>query len=237
MYSFDDQKPRLRVFSTLEREGRATLIDILHDQSTSNLPKDPKQLYNELFMNHQDVLKELLHKKFLKQEQWDLIFPASKETDSGKFDLTLCKMLIINCTDLPPPTNGWFLPLDAGDHSKAAFVVRIIELRNKLIHSGNVSLSEDDCNNFWKELQCCLKGLNFKGSIEHWRMVPFENLNQDVMKAHHDLFQNVLKEEKQRGMNFILSHDCKSCKHCYEDLLNLLMISKQQNRVKMTFNN
>ena len=90
---------------------KASLIDVLHnlsgDTSYNGLPSNPWDLYQELDKNHKIILNKLLKNGILKKDQMELIFPANKETHSDKFDVTLLVILIINCTTLKPPVNGW----------------------------------------------------------------------------------------------------------------------------------
>lgn len=204
--TYEDQTPRLRLIATLDNHGRISLLDVLHDARTSNLPRDPKKLYVELYTKHRAKLTKLRKKGVIKQEAWDLLFPKNQQTDSTKFDLTLCKLMIGNCTKLPAPRNGW-KNLDVNDQSVAAFVVRIIELRNKIFHSPETALTETQFNNYWNELEINLRGIGYAKSITYLKSLPLEALGEDLIKAYHQLISEIFKCTIEQAREIAKSND------------------------------
>ena len=75
-------------------------LEIFH----KHFSRDPATLYNEL-KRHERALDRLRPRK-LKEDQWQLIFPASGLTDSSKFDTTLTCLLIKNVCRYTIPRTG-----------------------------------------------------------------------------------------------------------------------------------
>lgn len=162
----------LRLIATINKEGRLGLLSVLHDPRISNLPRDPSKLYLELAGNYKHILTDLRNSGILKKEQWELLFPNNQQTDSRKFDLALCKLLIMSCTKLPAPMNGWQKPLDVNDQSVAAFVVKMIELRSRIAYSEKKGITENEYQNYWNDLEINLRGIgyNFRGSTVNQKL-------------------------------------------------------------------
>ena len=102
---------RLAIF--LHGPLKETLLHVLHNKSKdvtyNGLPEDPSALYTQLLTTHQNTINSLVKKNVLKKDQLELLLPTNghKKTYSNTFDITLLVVLIINCTTLPPPVNGW----------------------------------------------------------------------------------------------------------------------------------
>lgn len=190
------QEPRTRIIGVLEHYGRPTLLNILHNHKYSNLPRDPKELNKTLKTNHIKTLEDLRKKRVIRTQQWNLIFPSNiDETDSGKFDLTLCRILIQACTTLSPPTNGWNkIPVDQ-DKSTAAYVLRLVSFRDELYHSASIILTEEKFNQLWKKLTKCLKRLNCITDIQHLKVSPLDCLGIDYVKAQQEVLR--IQQESQ----------------------------------------
>lgn len=190
------QEPRTRIIGVLEHYGRPTLLKILHNPAYSNLPQDPKKLNKTLRTNHIKKLKELRKKRVIRTKQWNLIFPLNiDETDSGKFDLTLCRILIQACTTLPPPTNGWNTIPAKQDKSTAAYVLRLVSFRDELYHSASIILTEEKFNQLWKKLTKYLNRLNCVTDIQHLKVSPMDCLGIDYVKAQQDVLR--IQQESQ----------------------------------------
>ena len=76
------------------------LLAVFH----THFPTNPTDLYIEL-KKHEKTLKKLFP-KVLKKDQWDLIYPASKKTDSSAFDTTLTFLLIRTLCGYNTPSKG-----------------------------------------------------------------------------------------------------------------------------------
>ena len=94
---------------------------------------DPALLYQELD-RHRGTLDNLKRQKVLKCDQYSLIFPVSKLTDSKKFDGTLLFLLIRTLCGYNKPRTGWDKKPDIGDLSPIADSVRFKAARNKAQH-------------------------------------------------------------------------------------------------------
>ena len=174
------------------------LSDILHNKNNDKyqgLPEDPLQLYHELSTTHKPKIDVLKKKKVLNDDQIELLMPTNgdKKTFSEKFDVTLIVLLIINCTTLPPPVNGWFKsPLDS-DTSAAANVLRARAWRNFLNHTDVIDQTEFETE--WKKGISILTGLG--GSAND--MVPLKTASLDpnqevVMNSLIDFNAKVLSQ-------------------------------------------
>lgn len=165
-----------RLISCLTHFGRPTLNDILHNPTYSQLSRDPKHLYNQLKTIHIKELRRLRKKGVIKSNEWELLFPDSKETDSTNFDISLCRVLIEACTNIPPPANGWRNDPTKGDTSEATYVLRLVALRNKLYHPTFLSLSNAEFNTFWNKLKKYLYRLGCTEDIQHLKTSPLDCL-------------------------------------------------------------
>ena len=81
-------------------------------KTEKKLEANPKgiliDLYHELDMNYRAEIDNMKNKKkIISEEQYDLIFPSSKKTNSDRFDVTLLTALIRNFLE---PPDGIFNP-------------------------------------------------------------------------------------------------------------------------------
>ena len=171
--SFDENKQWLKCLVAVNVHIRDALLEVLHNPLLGGIPSDPQQLY-DFFQekDQQDKIKELAKRRVLSAEQIVLLLSQNQRTFSSKWDTTLICVVIINFSKLPPPSNGWFKPLDVGDISVSAFVlVARNELRNRLNHA-----TASDFNNektfaaFWFRIEQSLK------IFKYTRINDFHNL-------------------------------------------------------------
>lgn len=157
--------------STLLHSGiHQALLAVLHNDSNDpayiGLPRNPRDLFKELNTTHKVKLTQLRNKKnkrILSDEQWDKLFPQSRETFSENLDVTLLCILIINCTTLTPPVTGWdYKKLPANDTSKAAGVLRCREWRNYLHHTDPLEISHVIFQGKWREGENIIKTLGYQ---------------------------------------------------------------------------
>ena len=113
------------------------LLQILFNRkenpSYKGLPEDEEELYNEL-LRFQRQFQDLLRRRVLKQDQFDIIYPNNNKTCFSKFDINIIALLIRNCQILPPPTDGWENALRLDDTSISANVMRARIIRNLIFH-------------------------------------------------------------------------------------------------------
>ena len=126
--------------SSEERKMRLTKLLTKIDESLrkkyhEKFPRDPVQLYNYLHKNHLKDINKLLKKNIIKQDQYDLLFPQNKKTESKSFDATL---LLLQMTSLwlkkPPKGKKWTEWPDENDISDVAHLIRIRLTRNQIQH-------------------------------------------------------------------------------------------------------
>ena len=133
-YQTQEHKNRTHLNLMLEK-GKEYLLGVFHIQ----FPTNQTDLYNEL-LKHQKTLKKL-RPNILKKDQWDLLYPASQQTDSSKFDITLTFLLIRQLYGYRAPSNGWDNEPAATDHSVIANCIRIKLFRNRLNHALGLQVS------------------------------------------------------------------------------------------------
>ena len=178
------------------------LLCVLHNKNNGNyqgLPEDPLQLYYELSTTHKPTINALVKKRVLKQDQLKLLLPSdgSQKTDSQAFDVTLIVLLIINCTTLPPPVNGWYKPPLDSDASVAASVLRARAWRNFLNHANANSIDQAKFNEKWKEAIDILQGLG--GSVKEMatlRTISLDPKHMPVMESLMNFYERKLETVK-----------------------------------------
>ena len=104
-------------------------LEIFH----RHLPRDPATLFTEL-KQYEKALKKLIRRRILKEDQWELLFPASGLTDSTKFDTTLTSILIRNICGYTEPGTGWDQEPDPTDLTVIADSIRLRLNRNRIQH-------------------------------------------------------------------------------------------------------
>ena len=172
------------------------LLCILHNKNNhghyQGLPEDPADLNTALSTTHKGAIDKLTKKRVLKQDQLELLLPSdgSQKTDSQAFDITLIVLLIINCTTLPPPVDGWYsTPLDS-DISVAANVLRSRAWRNFLNHTDANSIDQVIFDQKWKKAIAILQGLG--GSVTDMgtlKTISLDPKHEAVMKSLMDFNQ------------------------------------------------
>ena len=143
---------------------KENLLHILHnkknDPSYKGLPEDPTELYKELSTTHEETLDKLVSDKVLNKNDRKILLPTNGKTDSSKFDVTLITVLIINCTTLQPPRDGWDQKSPpTNDPSVAANVLLGKYWRNYLHHTDAYSIDEAIFDVKWNEGVDIVQGL------------------------------------------------------------------------------
>ena len=178
------------------------LLCVLHNKKNGNyqgLPEDPSQLYHVLSTIHKPTINALVKKRVLKQDQLMLLLPSdgSQKTDSQAFDVTLIVLLIINCSTLPPPVNGWYKPPLDSDASVAANVLRARAWRNFLNHVNANSIDQAKFNEKWNEALDILQGLG--GSVKEMatlRTISLDPKHKPVMESLMNFYARKLENVK-----------------------------------------
>ena len=153
---------------------REAVLDVFHEL----VPRDPEKLF-AYFDSKINLYRIKKIKKFLTDDQIQLILPSNCRTDSSKFDITLIVILIINFIDLKPPGNGWRREPPIDESSIAAFVLRARQLKNKIAHSTSGMISqmfETKC----EEIRSILIGLRYKNMGGFERVLELRNNRQFI---------------------------------------------------------
>ena len=117
---------------TLDEITDKYLLNIFH----KHFPRDPKLLCQELSLpKNKTKLDDLKNKKkILKKDQYQLLFPSSRETLSERFDTTLTFLLIRNLCGYKEPSTGWDTEPNGDNLSEIAQAIRLKLERNKSRH-------------------------------------------------------------------------------------------------------
>ena len=190
----------LRLATFLHGPLKHQLLCVLHNKNNHShyqgLPENPTDLYTALSKTHKGIIAQLTKKKVLRKDQLEILLPAngSNKTYSEAFDVTVIVVLIINCTTLPPPVNGWHnLPLDS-DITVAANVLRSRAWRNFLNHTDANAIDKATFSVKWNEAIAVLQGLG--GSVkdmEDLKKVSLDPKQELVMKSLMDFNQWKIK--------------------------------------------
>ena len=195
----------LRLATFMHHPLKQALLNVLHNSSNNptykGLPSDPTNLYTELSTKHYATIQRLVAKRVLKQDQLKLLFPPNKtSTDSQQFDITLITILIINCTTLPPPVNGWHSKnkqlLDT-DISIAADAVRGREWRNYVHHTDPGDIDEATFNSMWDEGVKIVNRLGLNYDTGKLKEISLDPKHEGVL-ASLLTFMNQLKSNQNK---------------------------------------
>ena len=174
----------LRLATFLHHPLKNALLYVLHNKGNRTdyvgLPENEIDLFNEL-TRQMGIINKLVKKKVLSKAQVDILLPpGTNKTDSSLFDVTLIIVLIINCTTLPSPTNGWWGEVDLNDLSTAAFVLHARKWRNILIHATEPrSLCKADFDRIWADGESIVNGLGLT-TVDTKKL---KNINLDVRNS------------------------------------------------------
>ena len=187
----------LRLAIVLHGPLKQNLLCVLHnknnDPSYKGLPEDPSELYKELSTTHKSVINKLVNAKVLKKDQLEILLPTigDNKTYSEGFDVTLLVVLIINCTTLPPPQDGWYKTPPDSDTGVAANVVRGREWRNFLNHIDANAIDEAAFNLKWTKGIAIIQGLG--GSVK-----DITSLKTISLDPKHELVIKLLMDFNQQ---------------------------------------
>ena len=171
----------IRANLALEFFVKEALIRVLHnlnhDPSYSGLSRDPVELYKHM----KSCLDRDRSKYRLKPNQWDLLCPASGQSDSKEWDITLLVCVIRNELTLSGPGAGWIDgPTALTDITKGGFVNRARIIRNLLKHGSVKAIStEPQFDGYWDEIEKILIGLDYQN------MTDFRELKTKSLDKHN----------------------------------------------------
>ncbi|XP_067849153.1 E3 ubiquitin-protein ligase DZIP3-like isoform X2 [Heptranchias perlo] len=148
----------------------------------------PQILKRELLKNKRTL--EPYHKgtskTMLNTGEWSLLYPPNNEQpNSQRFDITLLASLIRHLKILPAPRGGWDAESLANDHSKSANIVRLCNVRHKLLFETlNTGIEEPEFTVTWTKITEILISLGADNQVlKELKSCPVEKLWED----HHRL--------------------------------------------------
>ena len=232
---------------TEEEERGARLNYLVCDTATSacrlafhqtlGYPESPVDLCSH-FANRKvyAILSKLKTRgRVITQEQWDLLYPhVPLLPNSSNFDITLWMVLLRNICNLPSPSNGWDQDPSASDNTLSANLVRLRLFRNRLRgHIVSTSLSEDDFNTYWQEVENILVALGCPKSEIDKRKT--ESLDPSLVKRNNDLL-NELKETEElmdKEVNAIKEDQVRVRQQVLQNTGDLELLGKQFDDLKL----
>eukprot|EP00111_Clytia_hemisphaerica_P004287 TCONS_00012235-protein len=145
-YFTQEHKNRHNV-DILEEKSQQYLLNVFH----KHFPRNPVDLYNALLL-HKRKLKQLLNQRNLKQDQYDLIYPACQRTDSSLFDVTLTFFMIRTLCGYKKPRTGWDAEPDPTDTSDIAYCIILKIERNQLNHKANRKITKAEYKRIYNRM-------------------------------------------------------------------------------------
>ena len=178
----------IKCYLAINFHCQQALLEVLHSHG---VPTDPEELYN-FFIASKAKIIQLGKKGVLKDDQIDLLLPQNQRTFSGKWDVTLICVVIINFSTLPAPTTGWKKNPNVTDVTVAAIVLKVRHKRN-IINHASLKTFEDSIafNDYYTEIDGMLCHLNYS-KIKEFRALNIKSI--DVDKFMDDI--QCLKERK-----------------------------------------
>ena len=228
----------LRLATFLNGPLKQQLLCVLHNKNNNaryhGLPEDPADLYTSLSTTHKTTLDKLKKNIILKKDQLELLLPANgNKTDSQAFDVTIIVVLIINCTTLPAPVNGWYKPPLDSDTSIGANVVRARAWRNFLSHADPSAFDQVAFNLEWNKAIAMLKGLGGSVTVDmtNLKTCSLDPNHAPVMKSLMDFHQwevttlktEVAKHTKDlKDVQHALSQEQKKSRDTNKEIITIL---------------
>ena len=148
----NDEANGTRISQLLVNKGTEAL------RQTFDKYNPPSQL--QTVLNTKQAFLQTLKRRIINDDQWNLLYPASGNPDSKKFDITLLSVLLRNICNLKPPATGWStMPLET-DRSEEANLLRIKLYRNKILaHAPSTEVSESQFHDLWPKISQTLQDL------------------------------------------------------------------------------
>ena len=147
----DDEKRHFRTLSIINDEGKHVLRLVLEklligttlDERLAN-PDVKKQMNDALRFNK------------IRKDQYDILYPSSGLVQIENADVTLLVFLIRQLHPFMKVGNKIWTDPPRGDLSPEADVTRLKEMRNKLVHCGKTTLTNDEFEIYFQELEMIL---------------------------------------------------------------------------------
>ena len=141
--------------------------------------------------SHQKQLLRLRY-KFIKNLQWDLLYPVSGNPDSKNYDVTLLMILLRNICRLPSPATGWNTMPPVADRSVEANITRIKLFRNEVYaHVSSTEVDDAQFENLWQSISQVLVDLGIpRHEINELKICP--------LSPEEDMYVQQLRDWKLR---------------------------------------
>uniref|UniRef100_A0A7M5WQD9 DZIP3-like HEPN domain-containing protein n=1 Tax=Clytia hemisphaerica TaxID=252671 RepID=A0A7M5WQD9_9CNID len=136
--------------------SQTCLLNVFHE----HYPRKPKDLCKALSQpNEIRKLDELKKKKVLRTDQYELIYPSDRKTNSEMFDITLVFLLIRTLCGYKAPRNGWSEMPDKTEETKIAHCLTLKILRNEIQHLPRRELDTTKYREFYNKMRRSLIAL------------------------------------------------------------------------------
>jgi hypothetical protein len=148
----------------------------------------------------QHILKELLQRHVINQSDYNLVSSNSNFFNLEEFDISLLVRLILNlCKDnIPQPQGGWETKPQPKDESLGADLLRLRDVRNKIIgHRADAKLPEAVYEKTWENIKAILLRVvelvdsksseNFERRINEYKRLNIETENAKVKRLLDEL--------------------------------------------------
>ena len=203
----------IKCYLAINYHCKQALLKVLHSH---DVPTDPEELYNFFVANKAKIMQ--LKGRVLKDDQIDLLLPQNQRTFSGKWDVTLICVVIINFSTLPAPTTGWKKNPDVTDVTVAAIVLKVRHKRNIINHASLEQFQDDNTfKKYFAEVDVMLCHLNYS-KIKEFRALNIKSIDADkfmddiqCLKKRKDIITICLqwyKRENEKS-KFMLLHNTR----------------------------
>ena len=154
--------------------------------------RDLDTLHIEL-KKHERKLNSLFQKKYLKRDQWSLIFPINNKPDPQQWDISLLTTLLRHVCGLKFPEDYWSLADDESNRSEEANIVRLHKYRNEFYgHRPCLPLSDSEFCDTWDKIERVLS--DFGVSAVRINKARYCSLDQKAIADLVTRFDDVRKE-------------------------------------------
>ncbi|XP_063438975.1 serine/threonine-protein phosphatase 6 regulatory ankyrin repeat subunit B-like isoform X2 [Mytilus trossulus] len=141
----------------------------------------PSNLASRLAKDKLFITQKLFYTKVINRKQMDLLYPASGNTSSENYDVTLMICLLRNLSTIVPPSNGYDQMPPATEISDGSDLARIKYYRNQIVHAEKDEIAKQDFTIAWA---CVSKAIVRLGGITYKSVcdeVSQMNLNKDIL--------------------------------------------------------
>jgi len=154
-----------------------------------------RQGLNEHLAGKKSVL--LNKRKYIYQDQWNLLYPITGRVRVENLDLTLLTFIIMNTFDFKP-TSGKWNNMPSQQHTTVADdIVRLRIYRNNICHGSIYGVSMLEFNNYWSDISDALvrlQGPSCRVEIETLKGAP---LDPDLEKRYEVMIESWYKQDTE----------------------------------------